>query len=66
MVEEVTDGENPTSELWYMPKPAGLIAIEARSAPSEVNAPPNAALRAVPNSCTATTSASLPDSESEP
>ena len=49
MSEEVSVGEMPNSEPRYMPSPAGLMPIDERSAPSDVKAPPSAALRAVEN-----------------
>jgi len=49
MLFHVSDGLIPKSELMYMPSPAGLMLIDDRSAPSDVNAPPSAALRAVEN-----------------
>lgn len=48
---KVIIGVSTISLRRYMPRPAGLIDIEARSAPSEVNAPPSAIERAVPSAC---------------
>lgn len=45
------DIERLNIEVRYIPKPAGLIAILDRSAPSEVNAPPIAATLAERKAC---------------
>lgn len=45
------DIEKLNAEERYIPKPAGLIAILDRSAPSEVNAPPIADTLAERNDC---------------
>ncbi len=46
---KVMAGESPHTELRYMPRPAGLMPIEAMSPPSAVKAPPMAATRPVVN-----------------
>lgn len=48
---KVIIGVSAISLRRYMSSPAGLIDIEAKSAPSEVKAPPSAIERAVPNAC---------------